>query len=322
MAECQARSRANEPAVADAPRKWFNLPMEFHCEDLPQYGVALVPPTSPEYDLLVADIQRRNDHPVEGSPPLPESMRGRIWEQDREASAILLNRGQTGIAAIQQVWTFQEASGRTYTSSIGGGSNPSVLLPFGIPERLLKLYGYWQVILPGSKRYLSARGEQVGDNSDVRPPGPDEVWTGGVMGGRGGGNSSRGPMKEVTLTLDGVFFADGGFVGPNRKALWEQIVFSAEAHLRLTKIAREGHDNGVAPREILAEIETVTGPAADRPPIPLPPSGARTPDTYAKAALARLAWQIGMSRKGLGDERTVHMLMAWGDAHPPHYRKL
>jgi hypothetical protein len=186
-----------------------------------------------------------------------------------------------------------------------------------------KLYGYWQVILPGSKRYLSASGEQVGDNSDVRPPGPDEVWTGGIAGGRGGGNRSRGPMKEVTLTLDGVFFTDGGFAGPNRKGLWEQIVSSAEAHLRLAKIAREGHDSGVAAGKILAEIETVTGPAADRPPIPIPPRDARTPETYAAAALERLAWQIAMSRKGQGgDERTVYMLMAWGDAHLPNYRKL
>lgn len=296
--------------------------MEFHCEDLPQYGVVLVPPSSPEYDLLLADIQRRIDHPVEGSPPLPESIHGRISEQDRETSAILLNRSPHGITAIQQVWSFQEANGRAYTSAIGGGWNPSVLLPFGIPEKLLKLYGYWHVILPGSKRYLSGNGEQVGDNSDVRPPEPDEVWTGGVMSTRAGGDCSRGPMKKVTLTLDGVFFDDGGFVGPNQKGLWEQIVFSAEAHLRLTTIARHGHDSGVAPQKILAEIETVTGPAADRPPAPPPPSGAAIQETYGELVLQMLAWRIGMTRKSQGDERTVHMIMAWGDTRLPHFRKL
>jgi hypothetical protein len=74
--------------------------MEFHCEAVSQYGVLLVPPTSAEYDSLVADIQRRLDHPVEGSPPLPQTMRGRISEQDRETSAILLNHGANGIAAV------------------------------------------------------------------------------------------------------------------------------------------------------------------------------------------------------------------------------
>ena len=296
--------------------------MEFHCGDLPQYGVVLVPPTSPEYDAMVADIQRGSDHPVEGSPPLPETMRVRIGEQDRETSAILWNHSRNGIAAIQQVWTFEETSGRTNSSSIGGGMNPSVLLPFGIPEKLLKLYGYWHVILPGSKRYLSASGEQVGDNSDVRPPGPDEVWTGGVAGGRSGGNRSRGPMKEVTLTLDGVFFTDGGFAGPNQKGLWERVVSSAEAHVRVLKIARQEHDGGTAAAQILAAIESVTGPAPDRPPIPVPPRGAATRESYAELALQALAWQIGMYRRAQGDERTVYMLMDWGEAKVPQFRKL
>lgn len=296
--------------------------MEFQCGDLPQFGVELIPPTSPEYDAFVADIQRRSDRPVAGSPPLPEAMRGHIYEQDRETSAILLNRSQNGIAAIYQVWTFEEMSGRTNSSSIGGGMNPSVLIPFGIPEKLLKLYGYWHVILPGSKRYLSASGEQVGDNSDVRPPDPDEVWTGGVAGGRGGGNRSRGPMKNVTLTLDGVFFTDGSFAGPNQKGLWEQVVSSAEAHLRVAKMARQGHDAGTAPDKILAEIEAVTGPAPDRPPIPVPTRGAATPESYAEQALQALALQIGMYRRAQGDERTVYMLMDWGEAKVPQFRKL
>jgi hypothetical protein len=296
--------------------------MEFYCEDLPQHGVVLIPPSSPDYDPLLADIRRRIEHPVDGSPPIPESMRARISEQDREASAILLNRSQNGIAAIQQVWTFQETIGRSYSSSIGGGSNPSVLLPFGIPERHLKLYGYWQVILPGSKRYLNANGEQAGDNSDVRPPAPDEVWTGGFAGGRTGGGRRRGPMEKVTLTLDGVFFTDGGFAGPNRKGLWEQVVYSAEAHIKVANIARQGHEDGVPPEKILARIEAITGSASDRPPIPRPPSVGSNPEVYRESALQMLAWQIGRAQKSQGDERTVFMLMAWGDAHPPQFHKV
>jgi hypothetical protein len=219
---------------------------------------------------------------------------------------------------MQQIWTFEEVNGRTYTASIGGGSNPSLLLPFGIPETSLKLYGYWHVILPGSKRYLSGNGEEVGGNSDVRPPGPNELWRGGIVGGRAGGRRSHGPMKKITLTLDGVFFDDGGFIGPNRKGLWEQVVFGAEAHLRLAKIARQEHNNGTPPQKILAMIENVTGPATDRPPVPPPPSGAVTPEAYVQSSLQMLAWQIGMARKNQGDDRTVYMIMDWDAVPLPH----
>ncbi len=296
--------------------------MEFHCDDLPQFGVTLIPPSSPDYDRLLLDIQQRFDHPKEGSPPLPASMRPKILE-DRETSAILLNRSQHGIVEIQQVWTFEEVSGRTYTSSIGGGANPSVLLPFGLSEKSLNLYKYWRVILPGSKRYLGRNGQQVGDNSDVRPPGPDEVWTGGGwgMGGAGGARRSRGPLQKVTLTLDGVFFDDGGFARPNQKGLWEQIVMSADAHLRVAAMARQAHDDGENPEKILAAIEAVTGPATDQPPPP-PPGDVRTPESYRESALKRLAWGIGMARKHQGDERAVYTLLAWANEPVPHFHKL
>jgi hypothetical protein len=308
--------------LAAAPQEWSNSSMEFHCDDLPQFGVTLIPPSSPEYDRLLLDIQQRSDHPQQGLPSPPASMRPKILEEDRETSAILLNRSQHSIAEIQQVWTFEEESGRSYTSSIGGGANPSVLLPFGLSEKVLNLYRYWKVILPGSKRYLGRNGEQVGDNSDVRPPGPDEVSTGGGWGiGRGGGGGrSRGPLRKVTLTLDGVFFDDGGFAGRNQKGLWEQIVQSAEAHLRVAAMARQAHDDGEIPQKILAAIETVTGPATDHPPPPL--GDPRTPETYRESALKRLAWEIGRARKSQGDERAVYMLLAWANEPVPHFHKL
>jgi hypothetical protein len=43
--------------------------MEYHCEDLPRYGVALLPPSSPEYAVLLADIEKRLANPIPGSMP-------------------------------------------------------------------------------------------------------------------------------------------------------------------------------------------------------------------------------------------------------------
>jgi hypothetical protein len=43
--------------------------MEYRCEDLPQYGVVLLPPSSPKYSGLFADIQDRLANSVPGSAP-------------------------------------------------------------------------------------------------------------------------------------------------------------------------------------------------------------------------------------------------------------
>src|SRR5580658_7906252 len=93
------------------------------------------------------------------------------------------------------------------------------------------------------------------------------------MGGGGSGSGGRNPaeIESITLTLDGVFFADGGLIGPNQAQLWEEVVARAEAHEQLTRIAREGRDRGGAPLKILADIETLTGPAPERMPMPFLP---------------------------------------------------
>jgi hypothetical protein len=194
-----------------------------------------------------------------------------------------------------------------------------------MPEKALKLHGYWHVILPGSKRCSSRDGRLLGDNSDVRPPAGDEVWTGGGVGGGGSGSGGRNPaeIESITLTLDGVFFADGGLIGPNQAQLWEEVVARAEAHEQLTRIAREGRDCGDAPLKILADIETLTGPAPERMPMPFLPRSMLGMDEFRKAALQKLAREIAMVRRQpSGDEFALQLVIGWGDARLPQFRRL
>jgi hypothetical protein len=89
-------------------------------------------------------------------------------------------------------------------------NGPTVLDAFWLPPAEVTWANYWRVILPGSKRYIGAR-TMVGDNSDVRPPAP---------AGQGGSNVFPRPEPLFagdaidSMTIDGVFFADGSFVVP------------------------------------------------------------------------------------------------------------
>ena len=217
--------------------------MEYRVEDLPQFGVFLVPPSAPEFAALLADIQKRIGNRVAGSPPAPPP-----WSDPDAPAMILRNNSQTGIAALAWIWKTQTADGRTSPSSIsmiGGG--PSVLAPFGLDDRLRKLYGYWHVVLPGSKRLIRGN-ELLGDNTDVRPPHDDEIWKGGfVTGGGGGGGRFRSPVVAITLALDGVFFLDGGFAGPDTLHNFDRFTAGVNAKMEVAKIARDGHNQGLAP---------------------------------------------------------------------------
>jgi hypothetical protein len=298
--------------------------VDFLCEDLPRHGVVLVPPAAGDYDRLLADIQQRANAPGEGSPPFPERFRPRISPEERPTSAILLNRNAKPIAGLQVIWQFVTEAGGSFRHSRGMLSVNLLLLPFNRQsESLTKLYTYWYTIFPGSKRYLGESG-MVGDNTDVRPPAEDEKWRGGITAGGSGGGKSREPIRQVTLILDGVFFLDGEFVGPDGLKTFEQTVADAEAHRIVARIAKSGHENGMSPSAILAAIEKVTGVAPDHPPMPSSlRNTAATQEGFRTAAMQSIAYQLAMRRSfpQANDEQAVFTIMSWNDVVLPNLRR-
>jgi len=289
--------------------------MEYRCGDLPQYGVVLAPPSSPEFAALLADIQKRLASPLPGSPPPLAD-----FEDPAAPTMIVCNRSQMAIAAMSWIWKFEPEIGRPAGSSVSPAGGTSLLEPFGLDERMRKLYGYWHVILPGSKRGI--RGNSMfGDNTDVRPPQPDELWRGGIGGGGSRTRRALGPLKSVTLILDGLFFVDGGFAGPDTLRTYDRVTADADAHIEVARLAREGHEQGLSPAEILARIEAVTGP--DRGPAPLPPTSAGQAGDFLAYSLRSIASQIGtMRQRGGDDARVIRLLMSWADTPLPNFRKM
>lgn len=304
-------------------------PVQFRCEGLSEQGVVLIPPESPHYDSLLAEIERRSGQRTDGEPPIPYGFRSRISEEDRATSAILVNIGKKPIAAMHAVWRYETVTGGSFRHSRGMLSAQSLLLPFGrrSDDPWRKIAGYWHTILPGSKRYLSKSG-LVGDNTDVRPPTDDEKWRGGIaMAGARARESSFEGVKEITLILDGVFFLDGEFVGPNHEKLFERTVADAEAHMIVAKVASDAQDRGLSATEILGEVEKVTGPAPEHP-------GSvfrllRNPDAdiedFRRAALEEIAFQLERHRQfpqAFRDhEDAVSMIIGWNRTAIPDFRR-
>jgi hypothetical protein len=232
---------------------------------------------------------------------------------------ILRNHSQEAIAALSWIWKFELETGQSTRSSVTILGVPSILAPFGLDERILKLHGYWNVILPGSKRGIRG-GSMFGDNTDVRPPQPDELWKGGGVGRGGGSRRLPGPLKSVTLAVDGVFFLDGGFAGPDTLQNFDRITVDVDAHLRVAEIAQDGYNRGLSPAVIFTQIEAVTG-LDPRPAQPSPPSPGGEWD-LRQDRLRNLASQIGMMRQHGDDDRVIYRLMSWAETPLPNFREL
>jgi hypothetical protein len=289
--------------------------MKFHCNDLAQAGVVLIPHDSRAFKPMCADIRKHLEAPSPGSPPPFPNETPDLPDEDDPASAILWNQSGKPICAYTLIWT----PGGTHI--LGVGHYPSLLHPFGLTEDRRVFATYWQTILPHSKRYVYSGGV-LGTNADVRPPAPDEQWKGGVMRWGGPGPHEEDRADKVTLTLDAVFFSTGECAGPDTRQLWDRVIAAAGVHQEVAATARHGVEARLDVDRILADVARITGKADHPPPPPGPPGWASEPGLFREHELWHLAKRISHMRTHFGNEKTVSMLSDWANAAVPQYRRL
>jgi len=265
---------------------------------------------------------------------LPEAMARfvpQVAGSPRETAAILRNNSEKAILGLQVDWVFETQSGRQYRHSRPLISPRFLLLPFDWTEAVRKRAAWTQSILPGSIRFIGEAG-MVGDNSDVRSPETDEVLPkNGLLGGGGGGRVSSGqshpePLRRVTLVIDGVFFADGEFAGPNHDRLFEQTVADLRARLIVGSAVQEGIRAGLSAEAIFNAIDQVTHLDPTEP-YPMMPLSFRNPHAteaqFSETALQQLGFELNRRRgrlvtKGLVSEgELLRTISAWADVPIP-----
>ncbi|MBN9660305.1 MAG: hypothetical protein J0H49_19105 [Acidobacteria bacterium] len=298
--------------------------MELVLEDLAQHGLWLIGPGSSHFDQWLAEILHLGQD--RGRDWRDSSSRGIDYESERQGSAILVNGSGRDIAEIAFHWRFQRKDliQSTRIGGLGMGMVPGLLLPFGLGETELAGLRDRFSIKAGSKRYVVA-GRILGDNSDVAPA-PTSGWIGSVTSE---GRVDRHPMdwsviRSTTLSLDGVFFVDGGFVGPDQAGLWAKTTGAARIHTEMARLAFEGRARGDSAEMIFARLSEATSAPVD-PLSPPPPSSPHIRigfEAPARPESIEAAHRVAMMRQYYGDEATLDRLASWHGTVLPHFRRL
>ncbi len=263
--------------------------MQFHCEDLRQVGVVLTPSSSTQATLVN----------LSGKPIAEWALKCEIkWLGQREGGG-----------------------GRQVT----GGIIPSLMLPFGMTKDWQARTTYWNAILPGSKRLVSCNPLKLtGDNRDVRQPTLEERWRGATFSMEAGHREPEPDwhtrVKSIKLTLDGVFFADGGFAGPNECQLWESVIYRAKVYKSVAQAARKLHETGMEPAALLAEVEKITGKHSPQSG-PLHLRGKATAEEFCQNARNSLAGYLS-NRFDMEQDEIVSNLVGWADTVIPDYHRV
>ena len=142
--------------------------------------------------------------------------------------------------------------------------------------------------------------------------------------GSGSGHDLDEPVKVM---LDGVFFVDGGFAGPNRLGAWEHTVFAAEAHLVCAVLAREARQKTTSSDALFVQVQQLTD-QTDEPRLPPPPpprsleSSPPDLESIRKYEQQIVGWKVIEMRKRLGDNAAIASIDAWGNAPGPKLHRL
>lgn len=268
------------------------MSIKVHKKDLPEHGLTIIGPSDPSFDaLLAARLKGESSEIMDNLKPF---------------SFFVENKSKLMVVAYTIRWCFTKADGTNdcYVSSL---TNPRALMDGeNLPEEMIEQSGK---IKPNSTRFFSLLSlEGSGFISVPANPAEVEQMKNGSTPDRGellrryGAELSK--YSDVTFEIDGAFFDDGSFVGPDTTGLFgrTKALIGAQYDV-LTEITRGLSKPGKTKVDVFKDLEATAG----QPEITL--NSKSTFDDHYKYYKRRYANEILRSRTFVGDEKALRLAL-------------
>lgn len=224
--------------------------IKIHAKDLPQYGLIIVKGTDPDFDRVVRTLYK--------NATMEE------LENIRTLAVAVTNTGTKSVVAHAIIWDCTEASGKKQMYRINY-ANSEFFTEGDDYEKSVAGTNLDETIKPGRTQLVSL--------VPLRREGPG--------GGGGGGRETKGSAKadqadndkndspdlgefrsqlltqytNITVSIDGAFFEDGSFVGPDAFGFFDRLRAQVEAKRALRNGIVEGIKEKKSEEEIFRDIQ-------------------------------------------------------------------
>jgi hypothetical protein len=282
------------------------VPSRLNIRDLPRHNLRLIGPSHSEFRQLRDSLHRP---------------KGQLFaERFQQPYVFLQNTGAKRLVAYTLKWELLRDDGRVITK-VNSYSRLAVLKG----KEASDTENDSVILAPNGFRVFSpypyGDGQQVGSDSKASQ-GPDDdqlLQELDRTGVHASAQQELSRMRSISVSIDGAFFDDGTFVGPNNTKYFEQVNAQLSAkHDLLLAIARRLHE-GMKSSEIMKYLQESSASAhvPEEPPL-LDPRPADTYNYYRKMYQD----QILEMRQGApgDDELTLRRVFAMDD--PTTFRKL
>jgi hypothetical protein len=255
-----------------ADRQAKAVTVQINVKDFPVYDLKLISPSDPSFEGRVSALLK--------------GKRNNFIEALKPYSVFLKNASNKAVVGYWLKWEMTKPDG-TVVSRETGGINPSALMDGGASgsEQLSLTTGY--AVEPNSMRFISL-AYSLGENEE------------GTISGYAGGSRDQAALDQfrrdkdkrptskldrviaelqsytsINISIDGVFFQDGTFVGTNKTNFFVQVQANVDAKRDLLDEIAFAVKRNRSAEEILSDIEELAG----SPNVLISP-GATTTDYY------------------------------------------
>jgi hypothetical protein len=282
-------------------RKVNAMTVRFNVKDIPEHGLDLVTSADPAFPQLLSRYLNDN-----GKKHLSETV---------PFSAFLVNRGKKHVVAYVIKWEMRGINGQT-TTQFSSYSQPGILLGYRV--NIPTAPGQRHVISPGSLRLFSP-------NAPIDPEGKSALGSVSAISPKEDLDYSIRPIDrarsavprvtDITVSLDGAFFDDGQFVGPNTSHYFERIKAETDAKRDLLAQMVEADKK---PGGLDQAFDALQTPVDEEPPLTYVEATPEAQYQYYAKAYSR---EIIEMKNAYGKEKAVAHIRALHSLRKPKLTK-
>lgn len=227
------------------------MSVKVHAKDLPEYKLIIVKPSDPEFDALAATYLK--DIPTEEI------------EAIKPISVFIKNIGDKTVVAHTIIWEGTDANGKKQTFRKNYANSEFFTEGDNYPQALAGA-NFDETIMPGEAHLVSLKplkhdgphggGGGIQQDSDASQQSQNEPDKDNEQGVRKLGSQMLTKFIDITVSIDGVFFSDGAFVGPDTFGFFDRMKAQVDAKRDLARLIAEDFKQKKSEAEIFEAIET------------------------------------------------------------------
>lgn len=232
-----------------------NMTVRHNINDLPEHGLTIITASDPRFEEEMSAFMGEADGDLD-----------RHLEATRPFCIFLRNTGTQEVVAYKLKWELADSDSRVMTK-YSSTLNPAKLMGEEMPGHVES----GREIRPNTSRFIAWEPSLTNilhsrRHDQGKPATPATQKRATILAGLGEAiRRQTESIISVTVSIDGAFFADGTFVGPDADNTFAEVQGYVESKLDLARIIEDGKREGKSPAAIIRQINSDFNSTDDAP---------------------------------------------------------